>query len=73
MISFVMCGFYSRLSGFFETVPRGCAAYRNRASPTNELNPPVSPEEVVYQVTFLVTGMVSYIVGQLFGVNEEIT
>jgi len=36
-----------------------------------KLNPPVRPEEVVYQVTFLVTGMVSYIAGQLFGVNEE--
>ena len=37
-----------------------------------DASPPLlTPVEVVYQVTFLVTGMMSYIAGQLFGVNGE--
>jgi hypothetical protein len=46
--------------------------YRNHFSPPIKLNLPVSPMEVVYPVTFLITDIVSYNAKYLFVVNGEL-
>ena len=60
-------GFYSRLSGFFGTVRVDARLTEIVLPQPMKLNPPVRHD----QVTFLVTGMMSDIAGQLFVVNGE--